>query len=200
MPPRITLPQRSYTRRVRLIVVEGGARAIDSHLLPEECEETVVVYQSKGELPVELALRSVRRIGMLERSGRGIGRAVVLMAARHDDQSMAARHLLARALLIHVHIALAGAGELIFAVGGGADVDLRYELVGLVEALIGEPGCSSVPIRLRFAAPSESSGPAIHRRGSLSRSRREREGDWPDAALDVERSSLEPQRHAAVSN
>lgn len=200
MLPRSIPPQRSSIRRVRLIVVEDGARAIDSYLSPEECEETVVVHQSDGELPVELARRIVGRIGTLERSGRGIGRAVVLMASRNDDQSMAARHLLARALIIHAHVAPAGAGELIFAVGDGADVDLRYELMALVEALIGEPGGSPMPIRLRFGTPGESSGPAIRKSGSLPRSRPERDGDPFDRALVEEQAPLNMGRHAALSN
>jgi hypothetical protein len=167
---------------VRLIVVEDGAEAVSPYLSPEECEETVVVHQSDGELPVGLARRTVSRIGTLERSGRAIGRAVVLIASRNDDQSMAARHLLARALLIHAHEAPAGSGELILAAGGGADVDLRNELMALVGTLMGDPGHSAVPIRLRFGTPSDPSGPAVRKGGFLSRSRLKRDEDPFDGA------------------
>lgn len=168
MLPRTAPPRRSEVRRVRLVVVEDGAPAVDSHLSPVPCDETVVVHQLDGELPVDLARRVVRRIGALERSGRGVARAAILMACRSDSQVMAARHLLARALVAHAHAALAGATEFILAVDGGGDADLRQELMALAEVLVGGSG-SHVAIRVCFGPPDECSETPVPKSGFFTR-------------------------------
>ena len=130
----------------RLIVVEDGAWGLDSSLSVDASDETVVVAQGAGEDPVELPFRVMGRIALIERAGRSIERAVVVMAPKLEPQSQAARALIARTL--HAHMRARGPGELVLA-AHGVQAELRLELLTLVETLLSEHE-SSVIIRLRF--------------------------------------------------
>lgn len=169
MAPKVS-PACTRRRRVRLVVVEHEAKAFDSYLSPDECDETVLVRQSDGELPFDFIQRVIGRIGIMERSACHIGKAIVLLAPRLDDQSMAARRLLARALLTPTHVAVTGPAELLLAVGGDAEAALRHGLMALVETLVGEPGSGSVPIRVRFGAAAAPSVAPIFDSGVWPRS------------------------------
>lgn len=143
-------PRPEDSRRVCLVAVEDGASAFNSYLPLDDCDETVVARQDEGELPAEFSRRIISRIAVIERSARCIEQAVIAVGPSVDDQWMAARHLVARALLTHAHVSGAGASELVFAVHGDADVHLRHELMALVEILVGEPESSRTAIRVRF--------------------------------------------------
>jgi hypothetical protein len=162
---------------MRLVVVENGVRDIDRHVLPDDCDETVVIRQFDGELPVDLVRRSIRRIAAIEQSRRRITRAVVLVAPNADKQSMAARSLLARAILTHAHPSFAGATEFTFFVDADVEPDLRHELLGLVEAIIGLQASRAAPIRLRFGEPSEDSTLTVRKSGFWPRSSAGGRGD-----------------------
>jgi hypothetical protein len=149
-----------HDRRVRLIALEDGASEVDCRVCPDRREETVVIHQCDGELPGAFSGRIINRIGIFERSGRCIDQAVIAVGHRFDDQAMAARHLLARVLLTHVHFSLADAAELVLAVDGDVGPALRRQLWALAEALVGGTSGSRVAIRLRFgrsepACPSD---------------------------------------------
>jgi hypothetical protein len=144
---------------------------------PDECDETIVVRRNNDELPVDLARRSIRRIVLIEQAGCSIRRAIVVVAPELDAQWVAARHLLARALVTHAHVALTDCAELFFAVDGDANTDLRHEIMALIDALIGEPETSLVPIRVRFGVDYEPSRPPVRELGPRLRSECEHEGD-----------------------
>lgn len=146
-------PQAPDTQCVRLVVVENGAHSIDSSLISEGCQKAVVIQQSNAEAPLELVGRIIEQIAALGRAGKTVEQAVIFAAPRLDGQSMAARHLLARALLKSAHIALTRSAELIFNVNAGASGELRHAFMGLVEALFGDSSGLPVPIRLRFGPP-----------------------------------------------
>lgn len=133
----------------RLIVVENGAQALESFLSVDGRDETTVVAQGANEAPIELPFRVMGRIGVIERGGRSVDRAVVAIASKLDAQSQAARAVTARAL--HAHMTAAGSGELILA-AHGANAELRDELLSLVETLVTEHERSPVTIRLQFYA------------------------------------------------
>ena len=172
-------PPTQPSAQVRLVVVEDGALSLDSHVSPDDGEETVVVVQSHGELPLKLAERVVRRIAAIERSARRIGQTIVLLAARLDEQSMAARYLLARALLAHV--GAAGPADLMLAVSGDAELALRHGLLALVETLVTEPGSRTVSIRIRFGTGRVRSVAPICESGVWPRARSEWEEDTYEA-------------------
>ena len=159
--PPTTIPPRRSGARLRLVVVEDGARELDSRVPPDEGEESIVVAQASGELPATLALAVTGRIAALERSSRNIERAVVLIGPDCGVQVCAARWLVARALL--THMVVSGSGELVLA-APGAGVDVRQDLLSLVEALLGEHERSAVPIRLQLRedAPRPARTSGIH--------------------------------------
>lgn len=141
-------------RRLRLVVVEDGAEGLGPYLSPDASADTMVLHQSTEEPAAELAVRVIQRIASIERSGQGVAKAVVLLGPRLDQQAMAARQLLARALLVHAQVAAMGSGELVLVVGSQADPALRHHLMALVEALVGEPEAGSMAIRIRFDSPT----------------------------------------------
>jgi hypothetical protein len=155
-----------------LVVVEAGAHVSGLRLAPDGDgdEDTVVVRQMDGEPSSVLAARAIARLALIERSGSAVQRAVMLIAPRRDGQSMAARHLLARALLTHAHVNHDSAAELRLSVGGDADAALRDELLALVELLVGTPGSAVVPIRVQFGPPEEPSRRAPRQSGIFTRS------------------------------
>lgn len=154
---RAMRPAPGASRRVRLVAVEDGASAFNSYLSLDECDETVVARQGAGELPAEFSRRIISRIAAIERSAQCIGQAVIAVGPGTDDEWMAARQLVARALLMHAHVS--GAGELVLAVDSNAEVHVRHGLMALVEVLVGEPESSRTPIRVRFGVSAEHSRP-----------------------------------------
>jgi hypothetical protein len=154
-------------RRVRLIALEDGASEVDCRVCPDQREETVVIHQCDGELPGVFSGRIISRIGVFERSARSIDQAVIAVGDRFDDQAMAARHVLARALLTHVRSSLAGAAELVLAVDGDAGPALRHQLWTLAEALVADASGSRVPIRLRFGRSEPASPIGLSRLATL---------------------------------
>jgi hypothetical protein len=154
-------------RRVRLIALEHGASEVDCRVCPDQREETVVIHQCDGELPGVFSGRIISRIGVFERSARSIDQAVIAVGDRFDDQAMAARHVLARALLTHVRSSLAGAAELVLAVDGDAGPALRHQLWTLAEALVADASGSRVPIRLRFGRSEPASPIGLSRLATL---------------------------------
>lgn len=198
MVPRAGSKGHWDVRRVRLVVVEDGAQAVGSYLSAEECEETVVVHQSDDEPPAELARRVVGRIATLEGSGRAVARAVIMIANRTDCQAMAARHLLARALVMHAQVALAGSADLTFAVDGRDNIDLRRELMALVETLIGEP-VSSPAIRVCFGPPEKPFGRQVSESGFFDRVRPELDGRWLASTTTACAGTPRPTPHAVRS-
>jgi len=132
---------------LRLVVVEDGALGFESRVPPDDGEETLVIAQTSGELPANLVIRVASRIGALERSGRKIGRAILLVGNRQDAQVAAARWVIARALLSHL---LARGGSELVLDADRAEGAVRNELLSLVEGLLERVEPSGVPIRLQF--------------------------------------------------
>jgi hypothetical protein len=143
---------------VRLVAVEDGAHGFESRVAPDGGDETVVVTQWSGEPPESLIGRVAARIVALERSGKKVDRAILLIGQKRNPHTIAARRLVARALLSHLHSS-SGTELVLDAVGAPANV--RHELLSEVESLIEESERPSVPIRLQFRherAPSGDSG------------------------------------------
>jgi hypothetical protein len=136
---------------VRLIIVEEGAGKLDSHSpfggVQAVDSETILVTQAEGELSVSLMYRVGSEIGTLERAGKRIRRAVLVVGATSGNQWSAARVLITRALFTSMHAH--GGGELSI-VTIGAEETVRHELLALVEGLVAEHAPCSVTIRLRF--------------------------------------------------
>jgi hypothetical protein len=107
----------------------------------------VVIGQADTEAPGELALRGIHRIASIESGGERIRRALVLIAPRIDEQSMAARDLLARAVLTH---GSRGPLELVFEACSEWEIPLRAWLLALAGKLMADPRALLTPIVLRF--------------------------------------------------
>lgn len=131
---------------VRLLVLENGTLGseIAAWLPPSPQglnEDTVVLQQSATDLPATAALKVIHRLSALQRSGRKIGRSLLLVAPDIDAKRMAARHLVACALC-------SVSAEVVIATDANASVGIRTQLARLVTELTGENGHQNVPVTL----------------------------------------------------
>lgn len=149
---------------MRLVIVEQGADCPGPYISPGDCDETVVLRQHDGESPIGLFLRTSARISSLESAGNQVGWAVIAMAPVLEPRVVAARRMLASVILSHVHAA-GEESELILAVDQNAALELRRDVMGLVEVLVAHPGSRYTSIRLRFAAPEEGVEPPARKSG-----------------------------------
>jgi hypothetical protein len=138
--------ETSLPRAVRLVSVEARSCAFDA-VSPDGGDETVVVAQSAGEAALTLALRTVEHIVAIERSGHAIAPAIIVLSPSLDSQVLAARGLIARAMLNHM--AERRSGELLL-VARGIEAAARDALLSLVETLLDEYSNRGVTIRLQF--------------------------------------------------
>jgi hypothetical protein len=136
----------SLVRQVRLVSVEAGSCAFDG-VTPDGADETVVVAQAPGEAASTLALRTVDHVAAIERSGRAIAPAIIVLSPSLDSQVLAARSLSARAML--THMAERRSGELLL-VARGLTATARDAVLSLVEKLLDEYSNRGVTIRLQF--------------------------------------------------
>lgn len=142
------------TRRVRLLIVEEGAQCQGTYLSPGECDEVIVLRQSEGESSMDLFVRATLRVADLERTGKQLAVALIAMSPLLDPQRTAVRRMLGLTILHHVQ-AVGKDSELVLAVDGAAEPELRRDLIAMVESLVAHPGSRHAPIRLRFTAPAE---------------------------------------------
>lgn len=129
---------------VRLLVLENGTLGseIAAWLPPApHHEDTVVLQQSAADVPATAALKVIHRLAVLQRSGRKIGRSLLLVAPDIDAKRMAARHLVACALC-------SVSAEVVIATDANASVGIRTQLARLVLELTGEHGHQNVPVTL----------------------------------------------------
>ena len=139
------------------VVVEDGAHELGSRVAPDGGDETVVVAQWRGETPASLIARVAARVVALERSGKKVRQAVLLVGAHQNDQALAGRLQIARALLSRL---LSSNGNELVLDAIGAPAAVRHELLSEVEALLDEFERPNVAIRLQFRRerPREQSG------------------------------------------
>ncbi len=151
---------RPAARVVRLVIVEADAEESGALAWPDGDggDHTVVVRQAQGESAVGLAGRAIARLAAIERSGGAVHGALLLLSHRGDDQSMAVRQLIARAVLVHVSVLGIESAQMVLAVGGSAAAALRPALLSLVDGLVSTPGSCAVPIRVHFGPPARTSG------------------------------------------
>jgi hypothetical protein len=128
-----------------------------------EPTELTVFVLADSDPPNRLALRVMRHIAAIERSGQRIASATLVAGAERGAQALAARCLMARALFAHqVNV---GAGELVFSTRVHPDGHSQHELLALVGALTGERGAQQISIRVLIdvddAAPVASIGPDL---------------------------------------
>ena len=141
---------------VRLIVREDGAAGFDSEVFPDGRDETVVVAQLRGEAIAEGVRRTISRIASLERSGRAIDSAVLLLSAERSAERLASRQIVTRALF--AHMAEHRQGELVIS-AEDVDADVEDELFALAASLDQEFPRAGVDLKLRVR-PARS-GPVV---------------------------------------
>ena len=141
--------------RVRLIVVEDGTSGLEEPAPPDGGDQTLVLAQAGGERHADFAKRTIRRIYALGQEQRSIVRTSLLLAPRFDAEAMAARVSLARALSEHAATMASGPSELLLSAGSDLHADLQAKVLGLVDALTGEPSGGSLPIRVQFAPDAQ---------------------------------------------
>ena len=135
---------------LKLVVVEEGTHPSAPTLWSaDEATELMVVVEGESEPPLDFALSTMRRIATLERSGRRVREVVILVSGQHDGQALAARCLLARAVLTHQM--QEGQGELTFDAQPETDTEAQHELLSLAGVLMTDLGHSQISIRVRFA-------------------------------------------------
>lgn len=133
----------------RLVVVEDRAHLKADFLLDSATDgESVTVLVQDHDSAHRLAVRTMRRLASVERTGKRLTQAVVVVGSDKDASALAARCVLVRVLL--AHLVRAGAGEVVLTAGGDTDSELRHQLLALAGTLAGEVGSSGVAIRVRF--------------------------------------------------
>lgn len=130
---------------VKLLIAErdsvlGGRRRAGG------ADELCVFVPSGSGSPGDLALRTLRHIAAVERSGQRIVRAVIGAGPRSCGQVLAARTLMARAVIAHQ--CSVGAGELIFTCTAGPGSRVQHELLALAGTLTSELGTSRIAVRV----------------------------------------------------
>src|SRR5688572_2801809 len=147
-------PQAAGDRlSIRLVLREDGAARLDSEVVPDGRDETVVIAQIRGEAPLEAVTRTVARVSSFERSGRKIESAVMLVAPRSDAEWSASREFVTRALV--AHMASSRNGELVIS-ADEADDELYDELSELADQLSAEFSRAGVEVRLRVRGAGSS--------------------------------------------
>jgi len=136
---------------VRLVLVEDGRNRLDTQAPPDGSDHTVVIVQGANERPTQSALRAMRRMAGLQRSGHYVQHMVVLLALRFDAEATAARLALVRALIRHLGMTGARAAGLSFSCPAAVHAGLGPGIQGLVNAVARESGSCSLLVRLRFA-------------------------------------------------
>lgn len=133
----------------RLVVVEDAARITADFLLDSinDGENVTVLVQDRNATR-SLAARTMRRLADVERAGKKLTEAVIVVSAAKDAGTLAARCLLVRLLL--AHLLRTGGGEVVLAADGATDSELRHQLLALAGTLAGEVGSSGIAIRVRF--------------------------------------------------
>jgi hypothetical protein len=139
--------------RVRCVVVEQGAPPF----LPgdaEDFDETVVVAQLVDERPEVFAQRMLARLAWAARSGKVFRTAIVVTKASASPESLAARRRIVLAFAAHAE-ANGGMVEIALRARSSATLEERFELLGLVEEVLGVCRGSLAPVRLRFGESIE---------------------------------------------
>jgi hypothetical protein len=144
---------------VRVVVREDGAARFESEVLPDGRDETVVLAQLRGEPPADAVRRALARIASIERSGRTIESAVLLVAPWSDAELIASRSLVTRALV--AHMAASRRGELVIS-AEDADESAYGDLNDLADALRAESLRSGVDVRLRLGVTRSSPVASTH--------------------------------------
>lgn len=132
---------------VRLVVVEHGASMPSPSTSHEsQADELDVFVLPDADSPSDLALRVLRQIAAIERSGQHIRSAVIAAAGDGGGQSLAARCLIARAMVAHQMGR--GSGELVLTSRAVPGRRVQNQLLALAGALTVEAGASDVSIRV----------------------------------------------------
>jgi ABC-type phosphonate transport system ATPase subunit len=140
----------SIRHSVRLVVVEDGTTGLEEQAPPDGGEQTVVVAQSGGERPMDLAKRAIRRILALEQKQQNVLRTVLLLSPRFDAEATAARVSLARALMAHAATIAEGAPRLLLSAGSDLHADLQSKVLALRDALTGDPSGGALAVTVQF--------------------------------------------------
>lgn len=157
IPQRHSTSPRSKRETIRLLVKELTSAALTCQDA-EQYDQTFVVAQLPGELPVRFALRTIQRLATLERSGHRVSCATFLAGLHSGPGVAAARRSIALALMQHQSNEGVPGGLVIEALAG-VDEGARRELLSLVDDVLCSTASSPVPVRLRFAAPAADTAP-----------------------------------------
>lgn len=159
-------PATEPSPRRRLVIAERGAAGVEAALEDAAFEETILVADAPGSAPNDLPLRVATRIANLERQGKKLSSAtLVLTGGREPEMAAAVRELVARTLL--THLKATGGGELILLASSSGELDA---LLALVEKLLRELETRSVTIRLQFRSGNtrRAQGSARERRAEVA--------------------------------
>jgi len=139
---------------VRLLIAEEGASVAHRRTSGNNGHSELAIFVPAGsDSPSRLALRTLRHIADIERSGQRISRAVITAGARSDGQVLAARSLVARALIAHQ--TAVGCGELVLVTRADAGSRAQHELLALAGTLTSELGTSRISIRVLIDCATE---------------------------------------------
>lgn len=145
---RVTVPSLD-TERVRLVILEHGAR-VDGSLVPRaDADHTVVVVQGKTEDSAQLLLRVMRFVLSTERAGARLKEALLVVGGSKNRRSAATREFVARALLAHFE--RSDSGQLVISVNSELSKDDREAALSLAEKLLADPAIRSSNARVHFA-------------------------------------------------
>lgn len=138
--------------RVRCVVVESGS------LLLNEAgsagfDETIVIAQLYGESPADFAQRFAERLAQLERVGRHLQSAVVLISRSNELEARVARRRIIALFATHART-FGALSELTLMTDRDSGAEHQAELFGLAEAVTALPSAELMPVRVCFSRVS----------------------------------------------
>lgn len=148
----------SKRRRIQLLIEESAAHSKLVRLVPNDCDETIVVREREGESPLELLVRATLRIADLERDGSEVGHAIIALTPLSDPGRTAVRRLLGWSILNHLQ-ALGDESVLVLAVASQAPGTANEDAIALAEVLRQHAGSCHASVRLFISSGKEPSEP-----------------------------------------
>ena len=146
---------------VRLVVVERRTTSFELHAPPDGSDHTIVAAQGREEGDLEFACRTIERIASLDREGRQIVLAMMVLEPRFDPERLRARSSAVRALMEHAAGLQSSRSRLVL-INGGRWLSAREQraLFSWVGALMSQHNAWSLPIRVRLEARGPSAMPS----------------------------------------
>lgn len=148
---------------VLLVAVEAGVPSVHVAVALGEREQFAVVAQGPAEANLEIVPRAIRRLDALERDGKTVARAVLLMNRASSDSATGARRLVLNALIRHAARA-GGHAEILLNGPLDAGEDYRAKVLAMEKLFSARCAHEGAPVRIRVRFQLPLVNPVTHAR------------------------------------